>query len=187
MRCETTTGKRTAASTAGAAQAVTSSLSDNRKPKPKPKSKPPTRAIGHFTALVWKGSTKVGCALNTGCGNKFGAGFQNNAFVCRYFPAGNLILNGNSTAPENVLLPGSGDCDQPALGASALHPTEVTHAQTSFAVATTDECSCDRGECKTNWRESSSDSCQASWSSSGTGPAGAPDLMVWTHTCTCIV
>ena len=43
----------------------------------------------------------MGCALNTGCGNKFGAGFQNNAFVCRYFPAGNLILNGNSTAPQH--------------------------------------------------------------------------------------
>ena len=75
---------------------------------------------------MWKSSTKVGCALNTGCGNKFGAGFRNNAFVCRYFPAGNLIVNGNSTAPENVLLPGSRDCDQPALGLSALRPTEVT-------------------------------------------------------------
>ena len=29
-------------------------------------------------------------------------------------------------APDNVLLPGSRDCDQPALAVSALRPTEVT-------------------------------------------------------------
>ena len=39
--------------------------------------------VGHFTQVVWKASTKVGCGKYTGCINKFGSGFTNSAVVCR--------------------------------------------------------------------------------------------------------
>ena len=39
--------------------------------------------IGHFTQVVWKASTKVGCGKYTGCTNKFSGPFKNSAVVCR--------------------------------------------------------------------------------------------------------
>ena len=42
--------------------------------------------VGHFTQVVWKGTTKVGCGKHTGCTNKFGDGFINSAVVCRCAP-----------------------------------------------------------------------------------------------------
>lgn len=46
--------------------------------------------VGHFTQVVWKGTTKVGCGYNTVCHNVFASdGLTNNAVVCWYSPAGN--------------------------------------------------------------------------------------------------
>ena len=39
-------------------------------------------AVGHFTQVVWKSTTKVGCGFST-CGD-------NDLLVCNYSPAGNF-------------------------------------------------------------------------------------------------
>lgn len=39
--------------------------------------------VGHYTQLIWRGTTQVGCAV--------GRGQTNDILVCRYFPAGNVV------------------------------------------------------------------------------------------------
>lgn len=39
--------------------------------------------VGHYTAMVWRDTTKVGCAVGSGGGDLY--------LVCRYDPAGNVI------------------------------------------------------------------------------------------------
>jgi len=58
-------------------------------------------ATGHFTQVVWKSSTQLGCA--TAKGTKTLNGTRFNAFyvVCHYSPAGNV----QSRFPANVLKP----------------------------------------------------------------------------------
>lgn len=43
-----------------------------------------SEATGHFTQLVWKGSTQVGCAQSS-CGGR------GSYVVCEYYPRGNVI------------------------------------------------------------------------------------------------
>jgi len=56
---------------------------------------------GHFTQVVWKNSTQLGCGAARGV--KTLQGTQYNAFyvVCQYAPAGNVI----GQFPENVMAP----------------------------------------------------------------------------------
>ena len=56
---------------------------------------------GHFTQVVWKNSTQLGCGAARGV--KTIQGTQYNAFyvVCQYAPAGNVI----GQFPENVMTP----------------------------------------------------------------------------------
>ncbi len=51
---------------------------------------------GHFTQVVWKGTTEIGCGFKTGCTN----GWEN-VWVCQYNPPGNYI----GRFAENVLPP----------------------------------------------------------------------------------
>ena len=42
--------------------------------------------VGHFTQVVWKGTTKVGCGYNTACQNVFASdGLTNNAVCVHVF------------------------------------------------------------------------------------------------------
>ncbi|KAJ6474234.1 CAP domain-containing protein [Mycena sanguinolenta] len=56
-----------------------------------PQYNPKDPVPSHFTQMVWKATTEVGCAVNT-CSNIFptipgGAAY----YVCEYFPQGNVI------------------------------------------------------------------------------------------------
>ncbi|KAI8141622.1 CAP domain-containing protein [Fennellomyces sp. T-0311] len=55
-------------------------------------------ATGHFTAMVWKSTTEVGCGIKT-CSN--GA----KMYTCSYAPAGNIVGNNNAYFKANVLPP----------------------------------------------------------------------------------
>ncbi len=64
-------------------------------------------STGHFTQLVWKSTTKVGCALVPCNGSR---GTPGQYIVCEYSPAGNMIAPGYFS--QNVL---------PALPAQAMN------------------------------------------------------------------
>jgi uncharacterized protein YkwD len=52
---------------------------------------------GHFTAVVWKSTTKIGCGVKT-CRDK-------KIYTCSYAPFGNVMSNNNEYFIENVLAP----------------------------------------------------------------------------------
>ena len=52
--------------------------------------------VGHFTQLVWKATTKIGCAFAEGTWNEISPSYY---FSCIYFPKGNIP----GEYPENVL------------------------------------------------------------------------------------
>lgn len=39
--------------------------------------------VGHYTQIIWRSSTKIGCGIATGGGR--------DVLVCRYSPAGNVV------------------------------------------------------------------------------------------------
>ncbi|CEP11937.1 hypothetical protein [Parasitella parasitica] len=56
---------------------------------------------GHFTAIVWKSTTKIGCGVKT-C-NNLGKGYK--LYTCSYAPFGNIVGNNNQYFVQNVLRP----------------------------------------------------------------------------------
>jgi hypothetical protein len=62
---------------------------------------------GHFTQVVWKETTEIGCGFATGCG-KDGRSLAN-VWVCQYNPPGNY----QNRFAENVFPPDSGNGDTP--------------------------------------------------------------------------
>ncbi|WP_244918176.1 CAP family protein [Nostoc linckia] len=58
-------------------------------------------ATGHFTQVVWKGSTKVGCGAAPGPATIDGTKYDGVYVVCQYSPAGNV----KGQFADNVLKP----------------------------------------------------------------------------------
>lgn len=58
-------------------------------------------ATGHFTQVVWKGSTKVGCGAAPGPATIEGTKYDGFYVVCQYAPAGNV----EGQFADNVLKP----------------------------------------------------------------------------------
>ncbi len=55
--------------------------------------------VGHFTQIVWKETTEIGCARATGCGPD--NSLRANTWICQYSPPGNY----RGLFSENVLPP----------------------------------------------------------------------------------
>lgn len=75
--------------------------------------------VGHFTQMVWKSSTRLGCARVSCADGQNGPFSSNGAWlyvVCRYSPPGNMMSSGNDAYTyfkENVLKAGNGKVPEP--------------------------------------------------------------------------
>jgi len=79
---------------------------------------------GHFTQVVWKATTEIGCAFATGCDSNWP--YMANAWVCQYNPPGNYI----GQFAENVFPPNSGnenDSDEGATPANSGTIVPILH------------------------------------------------------------
>ena len=109
---------------------------------------------------------------------------MNDAVVCRYYPAGNVIFNGgNQMFKANVF--------EPSKCGKTLERPEIKATGggvRTFEVPSQGDCSCGSGECQAFYEESGEMSCSSSVMSRGTivGEVGDKDYKEsWTHTCTC--
>ncbi|GMM36411.1 sterol-binding protein [Saccharomycopsis crataegensis] len=50
-----------------------------------------SESTGHFTQLIWKASTQLGCAYKN-CDNEWGT-----YVVCEYYPMGNIVVTGDTS------------------------------------------------------------------------------------------
>lgn len=80
-------------------------------------------STGHFTQVVWKGTTQIGCGFKSGCSFPWP---NSSVWVCQYNPPGNYL----GQFEENVLPPvsdsdGDGIPDNQDNCVSVSNPTQV--------------------------------------------------------------
>lgn len=73
-----------------------------------------THATGHFTQLVWRNTTSVGCGL-VACDNDADEGVKGDYLVCEYWPPGNY----EGDFKNNVVKGGVHGDGSPGLGGAA--------------------------------------------------------------------
>lgn len=73
-----------------------------------------SEATGHYTQLVWKNTTSVGCGA-TQCSNDGPNGVKGWFLVCEYSPRGNVV----GAFSENVGKPGEGKDGDPGFGGAS--------------------------------------------------------------------
>ncbi|KAG9238559.1 CAP domain-containing protein [Amylocarpus encephaloides] len=69
---------------------------------------------GHFTQLVWRNTTSVGCGVTSCQGKGDTPGFY---VVCEYFPQGNIVGSGNKLFRDNVKAQTQGEASDTAVAA----------------------------------------------------------------------
>ncbi|KAF2645843.1 PR-1-like protein [Massarina eburnea CBS 473.64] len=102
-----------------------------------------SKATGHFTQLVWKSTTSVGCG-RTECNGKSGKKAPGWFVVCEYYPHGNVIgsfiQNVQTQVSEDEQPDGASDPAVPTTTSGGANPSE-----------TAKECP-QGGDCSGSWR-----------------------------------
>ncbi|MCK8604329.1 CAP domain-containing protein [Desulfoferrobacter suflitae] len=85
-------------------------------------------ATGHFTQVVWKSTTQIGCGCKTGCTSPS----PYCACVCQYNPPGNVFgqFAENVLPPSTTPVPGAPSLSSPANGAT-VSTTSITFSWTT--------------------------------------------------------
>ena len=81
--------------------------------------------VGHFTSVVWKSTTQLGCGYRAACPTPEGPdGLGRHVWVCHYAPHGNTAPRVNGTKNERLRLRlrGANVIDPAACGAEAVPP-----------------------------------------------------------------
>jgi Cysteine-rich secretory protein family len=86
---------------------------------------------GHFTQLVWKETTSVGCAA-VDCSGK--NGLKGYVTVCEYWPAGNVVGQQNAYFRANVQ---AQIHEEPPVPRSSILPSQVSLSPTTRSTHTT--------------------------------------------------
>lgn len=88
-----------------------------------------SESTGHFTQLVWKNTTSVGCGL-VQCDNQAGDGAKGPYLVCEYFPPGNV----QGEYVSNIGKAGVGSDGKLAMGGAAGRSVECRRAVAALVV-----------------------------------------------------